>query len=86
MPWKARAAMSWPAFWLSPAIAEPATKITIATWTSSFLLNRSASLPQIGVVAVAVSRVAVTTQVYWVCVPSSAPMICGSAVETTVLD
>jgi uncharacterized membrane protein len=42
---------------------EAITKITIATWTSSFLLNRSASLPQIGVVAVVVSSVAVTTQV-----------------------
>ena len=78
--------MSSAALWLSPAIAEPATKITIAIWISSFLLNRSASLPQTGVVAVAVSRVAVTTQVYWVCEPRSAPMICGSAVETTVLD
>ena len=46
-----------------PAISEPAEKITSADWTSSFLLNRSASLPQIGVVAVIVSRVATTTQV-----------------------
>ena len=45
--------------------------MTMAIWTSSFLLNRSASLPQIGVVAVAVSRVAVTTQVYWVWLPFS---------------
>src|SRR3569623_3695814 len=60
--------------------------MTMEIWISSFLLNRSASLPQIGVVAVAVSRVAVTTQVNWVCEPLSAPMICGSAVETTVLD
>lgn len=48
-------------------------------------MNRSASLPQIGVVAVAVSRVAVTTQVYWFCEPFNDPMILGSAVETTVL-
>ena len=71
-------------FWANPLSIEPTTKITIATWTSVFLLNRSASLPQIGVVAVAVSSVAVTTQVYCVCVPFSEPMIRGSAVETTV--
>lgn len=34
------------------------------SWISSFLLNRSDSLPQIGVVAVTASREAVTTQVY----------------------
>ena len=44
-------------------------KMTIAIWISSFLLNRSASLPQIGVEAVEASRVAVTTQVYWLWVP-----------------
>ena len=38
-------------------------KITMATCTSGFLGSRSASLPQIGVVAVVASRVAVTTQV-----------------------
>ena len=38
-------------------------KITRAVCTSSFLLNWSASLPQIGVVAVIVSSVATTTQV-----------------------
>ena len=37
--------------------------MTRALCTSSFLLNRSASLPQIGVVAVIASRVATTTQV-----------------------
>ena len=71
-------------FWENPLIVEPSTKITMATWTSVFLLNRSASLPQTGVVAVAVSSVAVTTHVYCVCVPLSEPMISGSAVETTV--
>src|SRR5262245_8349864 len=60
------------------------TKITIAICTRSFLLNRSASLPQTGVAAVAVSRVAVTTQVYCACEPLSAPRILGRAVETTV--
>ena len=47
----------------SPAASEPATKMTRADWTRSFLLKRSASLPQIGVDAVMVSRVATTTQV-----------------------
>ena len=45
------------------AISEPTEKMTSAVCTSTFLLNRSASLPQIGVVAVIVSRVATTTQV-----------------------
>ena len=47
-----------------PASIEPTMKMTIESWISSFLLNRSASLPQIGVEAVEASRVAVTTQVY----------------------
>ena len=47
----------------SPAPTEPRMKIVMAIWTSSFLFSRSASLPQIGVVTVVVSRVAVTTQV-----------------------
>ncbi len=51
---------------------------------SSFLLVRSASLPQIGVVAVVASRVAVTTQVYAAWDPFSSVMIRGSALETTV--
>ena len=37
--------------------------MTSASWTSSFLLNRSDSLPQIGVLAVIASIVATTTQV-----------------------
>ena len=45
------------------ATSEPTEKITSAVCTSSFLLNRSASLPHTGVVAVIVSRVATTTQV-----------------------
>ena len=44
-------------------MTEPIEKITRALWTRTFLLNWSASLPQIGVVAVMVSRVATTTQV-----------------------
>ena len=50
-------------FWARPAAAEAPAKITSATWTSTFLLNRSASLPHTGVEAVVVSRVATTTQV-----------------------
>src|SRR3982751_2576539 len=83
-PWKARGAISWPAVWLMPATIEPSTNTTIAIWTRSFLLYRSASLPQIGVEAVAVSSVAVTTQVYCVWLPFGEPMIFGSAVETMV--
>ena len=62
-PWKARAPISTSMFGAMPATREPAEKITRPSWTSSFLLKRSASLPQIGVVAVIVSSVATTTQV-----------------------
>lgn len=66
MPWNARAAISWPAVCEKPATIEPSTNTTMAICTSIFLLYRSESLPQIGVDAVAVSRVAVTTHVYCV--------------------
>src|SRR4051812_12670719 len=69
-----------------PASIEPTMKITIDSWMSSFLLNRSASLPQIGVEAVEESSVAVTTQVYWLWVPRRSVMIVGRALETTVED
>jgi hypothetical protein len=46
-----------------PATKDPTEKMTRALCTSTFLLKRSASLPQIGVVAVMVSKVATTTQV-----------------------
>ena len=46
---------------------------------------RSASLPQIGVVTVSASRVAVTTQVYADSPACRSEMIRGSALETTVL-
>ena len=62
-PWKARAPISTSIDGAKPATSEPIEKMTSADWTSSFLLNRSASLPQIGVVAVIVSSVATTTQV-----------------------
>src|SRR5215213_5580097 len=65
---------------------EPAMKMTIAIWISSFLLNRSASLPQMGVDAVEASRVAGTTQVYCPWVPRRSVMMVGRAFETTVED
>ena len=60
--------------------------MTRAVWTSAFLENWSESLPQIGVVAVIVSRVATTTQVYSVWLPCRLSTIRGSAFETTVLE
>ena len=86
MPWTARAPISQPIPGASPAIAEPATKTTSATCTSILRLNRSASLPQTGVVAVVASKVAVMTQVYADSPPPRSPMIVGSALVTTVED
>ncbi len=63
MPWNTRQTMSHSADCASPAAADARTKITSATCTSTFLLNRSASLPHSGVVAVIDSSEAVTTQV-----------------------
>ncbi len=63
MPWTARNVMSMPGFCDMPAAADPSTNMTRASWISSFLENRSASLPHSGVDAVIVSRDAVTTQV-----------------------
>ena len=62
-PCTTRAPISTSMLGAKPAMSEPMEKITRALCTSSFLLKRSASLPQIGVVAVMVSRVATTTQV-----------------------
>src|SRR3954465_9677926 len=83
-PWMTRKAISMPIDWDRPDRAEPMTKTTMAACTSSFLLYRSASLPQMGVVAVAASREAVITQVYWDWVPSSLEVIVGRALETIV--
>ncbi len=47
----------------NPASAEPTTKMPSASWMSSLRLKRSASFPQMGVVTVVASSVAVTTQV-----------------------
>ena len=60
--------------------------MTRAVCTSVFLENWSASLPQIGVVAVIVRRVATTTQVYSVWLPCRLSTIRGRALETTVLE
>ncbi|MBB2743637.1 UNVERIFIED_ORG: hypothetical protein FHR35_003473 [Microbispora rosea subsp. rosea] len=84
-PWTARKAISIGVFWAKPQANEATRKMPMATSISSFLLNRSASLPQIGVEAVVVSSAAVTTQVYCDWVPFSAPMIWGSATDTIVL-
>ena len=62
MPWIARATSSTATFGASPAIIDPITKITIALWTISFLLNRSESLPQMGVDAAVASNAIVITQ------------------------
>ncbi len=70
----------------SPARTEPRVNRNSAPWTSSFLLTRSANLPQMGVVAVDASRVAVMTQVYWSWVPCRSVMIVGRALDTTVDD
>src|SRR3954447_3553567 len=85
-PCSTRQAMSASTDCDRPANIEPTMKTTIESWISSFLLNRSASLPQIGVEAVEDSSVAVTTQVYWPCVPCRSVMIVGRALETTVED
>ena len=60
--------------------------MTRAVCTSAFLENWSDSLPQIGVVAVMVSSVATTTQVYSVWLPCRLSTMRGSAFDTTVLD
>ena len=85
MPWMTRAVSSSGMVSDRPAMTEPATKITMLSWTRSFLLKRSASLPQIGVVAALASRAAVMTQAKSVWVPLSSDMIVGRAFATIVL-
>src|SRR5690606_27148360 len=72
--------------WERPATAEDTTKTMSAIWISSLRLVRSASLPQIGVLTVIASRLAVTTQVYDDWEPPRSLTIFGSEVDTTVLD
>ena len=57
--------------------------MTRAIWISVLRLVRSASLPQIGVEIVEVSRVAVTTHVKDDCPPSRSVMIFGRDEDTT---
>ncbi len=85
MPWITRAASRTGTLCAIPARTEPITKTRIPSWTSSFLLNRSANLPQMGVDAAFASSAVVMTQAYWVCVPFRSAMIVGRAVETMVL-
>src|SRR5438128_7396711 len=59
--------------------------MTRDSWISSLRSKRSASLPQIGVLAVSASSVEVTTQVYADWPPPRSEMIRGSEVDTTVL-
>ena len=84
-PWMTRAVSSSGMVSDRPAMTDPATKITMLSWTRSFLLKRSASLPQIGVVAALASRAAVMTQAKSVWVPWSSDMIVGRAFATIVL-
>ena len=83
-PWKTRMVMSMLVSCENPAMAEAITKISSESCSSSLRLDRSASLPQIGVEMVVASRVAVTTQVYEVWSPAKSEMITGSEVDTTV--
>ncbi|CAH0327799.1 hypothetical protein SRABI128_06474 [Microbacterium sp. Bi128] len=85
MPWMTRAVSSSGMVSDRPAITEPATKITMLSWTRTFLLKRSASLPQIGVVAALARSAAVITQAKSVWVPLSSDMMVGSALATIVL-
>lgn len=85
MPWMTRAVSRIGTLCAKPAITEPMTKMTIALWTRTFLLNRSASLPQMGVEAALASNALVMTQAYAVCVPFRSPIIVGRAVATIVL-
>ncbi len=84
MPCTARNAMSVPGSCEKPAAAVASTKITMAIWISSLRLNRSASLPQMGVEIAVVSRVAVTTHVNAAWSPPRSWTMTGSEVETTV--
>src|SRR6478752_9538174 len=85
MPWMTRAVSSSGMVSDRPAMTEPATKITMLSWTRTFLLNRSASLPQIGVVAALARSAAVITQAKSVWVPLRSDMMVGSALATIVL-
>jgi hypothetical protein len=68
-----------------PARTEPATKMTMLACTRIFLSNRSASLPQIGVVAALASSAAVMTHAKSVWEPLRSLMMVGRALATMVL-
>jgi hypothetical protein len=63
MPWSTRQAISQLVDCDRAARIEPVTKMARPVCTSSLRSNRSASLPQIGVLTVRARRVEVTTQV-----------------------
>ncbi|MNI64100.1 hypothetical protein D3C73_1195180 [compost metagenome] len=84
-PWITRAVSSRGMVSDRPAITEPATKMMMLSWTRSFLSKRSASLPQMGVVAALANNAAVMTQAKSVWVPLSSDMMVGSALATIVL-
>src|SRR6478752_6313430 len=84
-PWMTRAVSSSGMVWERPAMTDPPTKITMLSCTRNFLSNRSASLPQIGVVAALASSAAAITQAKSVWVPLSSDMMVGSALATMVL-
>src|SRR4051812_27886522 len=83
-PWTTRQTMRNGTLCAMPAAMEPMTNTMMDSCTSSFLLNRSDSLPQMGVLTVVASSDAVMTQVYWRWVPCRSPMMVGSAVATMV--
>ena len=64
-PMTARDPTSCPMFWANPAASEETRKIPIADWNMILRPYRSDSLPQMGVDAVEVNRVAETTQASW---------------------
>src|SRR5919112_4624163 len=84
-PWITRAPRSRGMVSDRPAITDPATKMMMLSWTRIFLLKRSASLPQMGVVAALASSAAVMTQAKSVWVPCRSDMMVGSALATMVL-
>ncbi len=62
-PWRARHAMRVPLLCARPARPAETTVRTSESWTMTLRSNRSATLPQMGVLIVVVSSVAVTTHV-----------------------
>ncbi len=86
MPCTARKAISVPGSCAKPEATEATTKMASASCTSSFRSSMSASLPQIGVLTVVASRVAVMIQVKVAWSPPSSVTMTGSEVDTTVVE